>query len=131
MKIDDMTSPDSLEDIGQYFRGLLVVMARDKHLHEEEQKRVRAFGLRCGFSPTYIDENIENVLKNKYLPVIPPRFHSEKTARDFLFEAARVAACDNELHPLETEWLLEAARINDIAAEEMLTILSGVIDSEV
>jgi len=100
--------------MGQYFRGLLVVMAADNHLHEAEQAQVRQFGLSCGFSESFIDEHIKNVLTNKHLPSVPPRFHSIDTAKRFLLEAARVATCDGELHPLERKWLVDAAEINDL-----------------
>jgi hypothetical protein len=114
MNIHRTNSPQDLQDMGEYFRGLLMVMAADNHLKPAEQERVRRFGLACGFSKKFVEQNIQNVLSNKYIPTVPPRFHSPETAKRFLLEAAEVATCDNELHPSERRWLIDAARVNEI-----------------
>ena len=127
MNIWQTNSPKDLQDMGQYFRGLLIVMASDGHLFEAEQVRVTRFGLACGFSEKFIKENIENVLTNRYIPSVPPRFHSMKTAKRFILEAAEVAVCDGELHPNEQKWIYEVARENDISENEIKTVIDSAM----
>lgn len=103
-----------LQDVGSYLRGLVQVMAVDHVLDEAQRQRVLAFAGRHGFDPGYVDAAIASVLHNEHFPRLPPRFNSRATAEEFLREAAELALVDGTLHPHEREWLLEAARHNDV-----------------
>lgn len=118
------SGPD-LQDVGLYLRGLVQVMAADDVLDETQRGRVRAFAARHGFDATYVDSAIASVLHNEHFPRVPPRFSRKATAEDFLREAARVALCDGTLHPREREWLLEAARHNEVDASVVLEALDA------
>jgi len=117
--------PEDYEDLGKYFQGLLQIMAVDNDLHESQKERIRAFAAAQGFEKRYFHRAIDTVLDNPHIPRVPPRFHSRETARLFLVEAAHVAVCDGELHPLESQWILEAARINGLDISPIEQILDG------
>jgi uncharacterized tellurite resistance protein B-like protein len=119
-------SAEDYEDLGNYFQGLLQIMAVDNNLHEKQKDRIRAFALSQGFEKGYIEKAIETVLDNRHIPRIPPKFHSSQTARLFLVEAAHVAVCDGELHPLESDWILRAARRNGLDISFIQRILETV-----
>lgn len=118
-------TPEDYQDLGNYFQGLLQIMAVDNQLPESQKERVRAFAASKGFEKRYIHRAIDTVLENQHIPRVPPRFHSAETARSFLAEAASVAVCDGELHPLESQWILEAARINGVDPSPIQKILDG------
>lgn len=107
------SGPD-LQDIGLYLRGLVQIMAVDSVLDDAQKERVRAFAVRHGFDASYVDTAIASVLDNEHFPRMPPRFNRRATAEEFLREAAHVALCDGTLHAREREWLLEAARHNEV-----------------
>lgn len=117
---------EDYQDLGNYLQGLLQIMAVDNHLHEKQKERIRAFAAAQGFEKGYIERAIETILDNRHIPRVPPRFHSTQTARLFLVEAAQIAVCDGELHPLENDWILEAARINGLDLTSIQRILETV-----
>ena len=117
---------EAYQDIGNYFQGLLQIMAVDNNLHERQKERIRAFAAAQGFEKGYIERAIETILDNRHIPRVPPRFNSRQTARLFLLEAAHIAVCDGELHPLENDWILEAARINQLDLTSIRQILGSV-----
>jgi tellurite resistance protein len=118
------SGPD-LQDVGLYLRGLVQVMAVDHVLDDTQRERVRAFAARRGFDRSYVDAAIASVLDNEPFPRVPPRFNRRAAAEGFLREAARVAICDGTLHPREREWLLEAARHNEVDTALVLEALEG------
>jgi hypothetical protein len=89
-------------------------MAADHALDARQRERVLAFAARHGFDTAYVQAAIASVLENDHFPRLPPRFNHRATAEEFLREAAAVALCDGALHPRERDWLLEAARHNDV-----------------
>ena len=118
------SGPD-LQDIGLYLRGLVQVMAADHALDAAQRKRVLAFAVRHGFDTGYVEASIASVLENDHFPRLPPRFNHRATAEQFLREAAIVALCDGALHPRERDWLLEAARHNDVEEAVVLEALEA------
>ena len=123
------SGPD-LQDIGLYLRGLVQVMAADHILDAAQRERVLAFAARHGFDPGYVDAAIASVLENEHFPRLPPRFNHRATAEEFLREAAVVALCDGALHPRERDWLLEAARHNDVEEAVVLEALDAAAPLE-
>lgn len=119
-----------LQDVSLYLQGLLQVMAADGHLHDTQRQAVLAYARRSGFSIHFVDNAINSVLKNEHFPSVPPRFNSQRTALEFLREAARIAVCDGLLHPKEQAWLMEAAVRNSLEPGVVLDILDGVPLSE-
>lgn len=116
---------EDYQDLGQYLLGLLQIMAADNHLHERQKDLIRSFALDQGFEKGYIERAISTVLENPHIPRVPPRFHSRHTAQVFLEEAARIAVADGLLHPLERNWIVNAARINNLPLESVQEILDS------
>jgi tellurite resistance protein len=118
------SGPD-LQDIALYLRGLVQMMAADHALDAGQRERVLSFAARHGFDAGYVEAAIASVLANAHFPLLPPRFNHRATAEEFLREAAVVALCDGALHPREREWLLEAARHNDVEEAVVLEVLGA------
>jgi tellurite resistance protein len=114
-----------LQDVGLHLRGLVQVMVLDRVLDATQSERVRAFAARHGFDAAYVDAAIESALDNEHFPRMPPRFNRRETAEEFLREAVVVALCDGELHAREREWLIEAARHNDVDLAVLLDAVEG------
>jgi DnaJ-domain-containing protein 1 len=125
MNTETQHSGPDLQDIGLFLRGLVQVLAVDNVLDDKQRERVQAFAARHGFDASYVDTTIASVLDNEYFPRVPPRFNRKATAEDFLREAAHLALCDGSLHPREREWLLEAARHNEVDTAVVLEALGA------
>ncbi len=118
------TGPD-LQDIGLYLRGLVQVMAADHVLDAAQRERVLTFAVRHGYDAAWVDAVVSSVLDNEHFPTTVPRFNRRATAEHFLREAAAMALCDGALHAREREWLVEAARCNDVDEAVVLDALKS------
>ena len=108
------------QDRGLHLRGLVQMMAVDRVLDAAQRAHIHAWAAAHGFDAAYVDAAIDSVFENQHFPTAPPRFSNRPAAEAFLREAALVAVCDGEFHPQEREWLLAAAQVNGIDAQEAL-----------
>ena len=125
MSTGEQHAGPALQDVGLCLRGLVQVLAVDHVLDDAQRERVRAFAVRHGFDPAFVDEAIESVLDNEHFPWTPPRFNHTASAEEFLREAVHLALCDGTLHPREREWLLETARHNGVDPALVLEALEA------
>mgnify|MGYP005853445557 CR=1 FL=1 len=121
---DTLTAED-LQDMAHYLQMLLQLMIADGHLHPAEQARFKEYAIRHGYAGRFIDETMASALTNRHMKRSPHRFHSQRTAMQFLKDAVRLARCDGILHDEERNWLEEAARVNGLNVEDVFLILAN------
>ena len=114
-----------LQDRGLHLRGIVQMMAVDRVLDAAQRAHIQAWAAEHGFEAAYVDASIDSVFENEHFVTAPPRFSSRPAAEAFLREAALVALCDGEFHPMEREWLLAAANANGIDAQIALQAIEG------
>lgn len=107
----------SLRERSEFFRGLLLIMAADGELHAAEQELLRQAIAPFDFSPEFVTESIQAILRNKHISQVPPRFETQAHARLFLRAALGIAFADGVLDESEEKWLRATADLNDIPAE--------------
>lgn len=107
----------SLRERSEFFRGLLLIMAADGELHAAEQELIRQVVAPLDFSPEFVTESIQTVLKNKHISKVPPRFATQANAQFFLRTALDIAFADRVLDESEEKWLRATADLNGIPAE--------------
>lgn len=106
-----------LRERSEYFRGLLLVMAADGELDIRERELIKKNVSAFDFSPEYIDESIDSILKNRHVSQVPPKFSRPEHSRRFLADALDIAFADGILDETEEKWLRATADLNQIPAE--------------
>lgn len=101
-------------DGSNYFKGLLLLIRKDKKITEPEHVIMNRIGKALGFEKKFIEDSINEILNNKYISDEPPVFSSRELAEKFIKDGLILAASDKEIHPREEEWLLTVAGINKI-----------------
>jgi len=101
-------------DSSNYFKGLLLLIRKDKKITEPENIIIQRVGKALGFEKTFIEEAINEIINNKYISNEPPVFSSLELAEKFIKDGLILAASDKKIHPLEEEWLLAVAGANQI-----------------
>lgn len=129
MSIDKYLTPEDLQDMGLYLRGLIQIMAADDHIHREQKTRIRDFAKNMGYESSFIENIFDSIKENKHITKEPSKFHSKSTALAFLKEASEIAICDGFLHPGEKSWLLQAASLNNIDSSVIHNIINTVPES--
>jgi hypothetical protein len=121
----------TVKDAGNYFRGLLVLVARDRRISNEEVDLMHHVGKSLGFEKRFYESAVNEILENTFIVTSPPIFCSSKLAQSFILDGLKVAASDGDLHSFEDEFLRSCAELNGLALEwfarEKGKIISGGI----
>lgn len=104
----------SVIDASNYLRGLLLLIKRDRKVTQSEVDLMMRIGKALGFEEEFCRQSVEGILENEHIKEQPPRFTKKELAGMFLRDGLLLAYSDNELHPLEEEWLRFVAELNGL-----------------
>ena len=107
----------SVVDGSNYFRGLLLLMRKDRKIAEAEVQLMQRIGKALGFGKEFCDNAIRDVLENEYIVDTPPEFSSEELAIKFIKDGLSLALSDNDFDLSEEEWLRMTAEKNGLDPE--------------
>ncbi len=109
-----------LDERGKYYRGLLVLIRRDRIINEKERELMLQVGRQLDFDCRFCENAIDDILRNPNITDRPIKFLEKTTAEDFVRDAVALALSDGELHPHELAWLKAIAEENGIDPEWVL-----------
>lgn len=104
----------SVFDGSSYFKGLLLLIRKDKKVTSDEKQILSRVGSNFGFEKNFIENAINEILENRHISTSPPVFSDREIAKKFLKDGLILAASDREIHPKEEEWLTSVAVENNI-----------------
>lgn len=107
----------SVIDASNYFKGLLLLIGKDRRITDPEIALVQRIGKTFGFEKVFCDNAIRDILENKFILDVPPEFSKKELAKKFIKDGLRLAASDNEIDPSEEEWLLSIAEQNRLGTQ--------------
>ena len=105
----------SLIDRSKYYRGLLILIGRDRIIGRSEHTLMLQIGKMLDFDKRFCEAAITNLLENKHITDEPILFDESLIAQCFLRDALRLALIDKELHSQELSWLKSIAQTNNLA----------------
>jgi len=120
----------SILDGSSYFKGLLLLMRKDKKISNDEHEMMTHIGKSLGFEKKFIENAIDEILENKYISEIPPVFSTREISEKFLKDGLSLAASDNYIHPHEEEWLLSVADKNNIEKEWLIAEKNNILHNK-
>jgi hypothetical protein len=106
-----------LLDRGNYYRGLLVLIRRDRIVDLGEREMMIQLGQSLDFDRRFCEAAIGDVLKNRHIKDEPMTFSDNKTAELFVRDALMLARVDGEIHTKELAWLKAVADANGLDDE--------------
>lgn len=107
----------SVLDASNYFKGLLLLMRKDRKIAESEIAIMKRVGKSLDFEKEFCENAIRDILSNRYIEDSPPLFSSGDLAVRFLRDGLAFAFSDGEFDPAEEEWLRSIALGNGIDGE--------------
>jgi hypothetical protein len=102
----------SVIDGSNYFKGLLLLIRKDRKVTASEIQLMKRIGKTLGFESKFCDNAISEILENKHIVDTPPGFSTKELAMKFVKDGLAIACADNELNPPEEKWLMSAAEKN-------------------
>ncbi len=103
-----------------YFRGLLLLISKDRKISEPEIILMKRIGKALGFEKDFCNNAIHEILENKHVSIEPPKFSTNELAKKFIKDGLMLADSDNEIHAFEEVWLKTTAEKNGIDIELFL-----------
>jgi hypothetical protein len=100
--------------ISHYYKGLLVLLRRDRIIDDREKDLMLQIGEILGFDKRFCEATIDELLSNKNITRDPVVFSDETVKECFLRDAVRLALIDGEIHPSELRWLRMVAQANGL-----------------
>jgi hypothetical protein len=107
----------SVLDASNYFKGLLLLIRKDRKVSQPETELMKRVGKSLGFEKEFCDDAIRDILANQYIEDTPPDFSTKELAVKFLKDGLSLAYSDNEYHPAEDQWLRSTAERNGVEPE--------------
>ena len=101
-------------DASNYFRGLLLLMRKDRKITQPEIDLMKRVGKALGFEQRFCDNAIDEILENAFIVDEPPSFSSKALAICFVKDGLSLAMADEEFHPSEELWLRSTAEKNGL-----------------
>lgn len=97
-----------------YFKGLMLLIRKDRTVGEEEKTLMMRIGRLFSFEKGFCQEVIDEILTNQHVVDEPPLFSELAIARCFLQDGLRLSLVDGEIHDREWQWLKTVAAKNHL-----------------
>ncbi len=104
----------------EYFRGLLLLISKDRRISEPEIVLMKRIGKALGLERNFCDNAIREILENDFILNEPFEFSTKELAKKFIKDGLMLAGSDNDIHAFEEEWLKSTAEKNDLDVEWFL-----------
>ncbi|HMS64203.1 MAG TPA: hypothetical protein PKD83_02990 [Ignavibacteria bacterium] len=104
----------SIKDGSNYFKGLLLLISKDRKIKDPEIQLMKHIGKALGFEREFCENAIHEILENKFIIDDTPKFSTKELAVMFIKDGLAIANSDTEIHLAEEEWLRSAAEHNGL-----------------
>lgn len=111
-------------DKSNYFKGLLILIGKDRKISDVEKTSLRKIAKILGFNKEFCDNAISELLENEYIIESPPEFSNQEIAKAFIIDGIKIAFSDKELHIFELNWLKSISEKNSLDKEWCLLRLN-------
>ena len=109
-----------VQDKSNYLRSILVLIGKDGKIGKEERQMVLKLSHILGFSKSFCEEAVNDLLENEYIIDDPPLFSEKAIAEAFLKDGMQIAFADKDIHLYEMNWLKAVGDKNNISPEWQL-----------
>jgi hypothetical protein len=116
-------------DTSNYFRGLLVLVSREKQINQRERTLLKKIGRFLGFNQDFIDSAIDDLINNKYVKTEAPLFSNCEVVELFLKDGIKLAFANDALTIKQIEWLMAIAIRNRISKQWFFIELENYIEN--
>lgn len=104
----------SLFDRSLYLKGLMLLIRKDQKIDAAERTMAVRIGKMLGFEKEFCENVIEEIMDNKYIVDLPPRFSAPDIARCFIKDGLKLSFVDGHIHENELIWLKAVAETNGL-----------------
>jgi len=118
----------SLMDRSLYFKGLMLLIRKDRAVGEGERVLMMRIGRLFSFERGFCREVIDEILTNRHVVDEPPLFSEPAIAHCFLQDGLKLALVDGQIHDKEWQWLKAIAARNHLDQSWCEALLKAASD---
>lgn len=118
----------NLIDKSNYFRGLLIVIRKNKTVTESASRTVKRIAAVLDFNRDFVDGSLKNLLVNSHIVEDPPKFSDCLIAESFIKDGIHIALSDGILNLQQIQWLANTAQKNNLSKQWLFVELEDFID---
>lgn len=104
----------TLLDRSNYYRGLLLLVRKDRKITEREAALMIRIGAKLGFEREFCENALREALDNAHIDPLPPQFSNPELAKKFIKDGLTIAGGSQEMHAAEESWLHATALANGL-----------------
>jgi hypothetical protein len=104
----------TLKDRALYFKGLLLLICRDRVIRDSEKDLLMAVGRCFDYESEFCETTIRDALINPYLLDDLPTFSNPRIAESFIRDGLRFSRADGAFDESEMAWLKSVAERNGL-----------------
>jgi hypothetical protein len=105
-------------DASNYFKGLLLLIRKDRKVTPAEIEAMKRIGKTLGFERKFCENAIAEILENAFIVDEPPHFPNKELAYKFIRDGLFLAFIDHrDIDPHEERWLRLTVEKNDIQSD--------------
>lgn len=104
----------TLMDRSLYFKGLMLLIRKDRLVEAGERAMVMHVGALFSFEKGFCREVIDEILTNPHVVDEPPLFSHAEIARCFVQDGLKLSLADGQIHDKECEWLRAVVATNHL-----------------
>jgi hypothetical protein len=116
----EKTATITLMDRSNYFKGLLLLIRKDRKTTQAESDLLVHIGRILDFEKKFCMNAIAEIQENTFIVDEPPVFSTQAVAVKFIKDALSLACIDDDLHPCEEQWLRSVVEKNGLAMDFFL-----------
>ena len=105
----------SLLDRSLYYKSLMLLIRKDREIHDAEKNMMMNIGKMLGFDPKFCANTMTEIMDNKSIIDSPPLFSQTGIALSFIRDGLRLSGADGQIHKAEIAWLESVAENNGIS----------------
>ncbi|MBP1750630.1 MAG: hypothetical protein H6Q52_3169, partial [Deltaproteobacteria bacterium] len=106
----------SVIDRSLYYKGLMLLIRKDREICDEERKMMMHIGEALGFESSFCKDTVEDIMDNKFVNDSPPLFSEPWIALSFIRDGLRLSVSDGQTHKAELDWLEAVAENNGLSS---------------
>ena len=93
------------------------ILRKNNKVNIDEVNMIMRIGKRLGFAYDFCKGALKDILDNKYIVDVPPKFSNKGIAHGFIEESIELEVIDNEIEANELEWIGSVIKENEMEEE--------------
>jgi len=119
----------NLLDQSNYFRGLMLLIARDNKITIDEKIKIKRVAKIFNYNQEFVDSAMSDLLDNKYINNEVPEFSNIRFSEMFIRDGLKITIEDGLIDIRKIEWLKKVAIKNGLSKQWLFYEFENILEN--